>query len=216
MQAPSFQRLMLEKSTYPDGVTLKDTLSKSTYQQLNHYLMSNGGDINSVVQFKPGMLSVLLTLNELQRLGQLGKGVDEFFDKKARADKKPRQFLETVEQQLDFLSSMGEGQEDELILYTLQDIRDLPATMTELKTSWRQGDNERLERGSLTPWIAQFPEIYQSLLVKRNKAWLPQIEAMLATKAVEYVLVGALHLVGDDGVLEGLRQQGYQVVKLRS
>jgi len=214
MQAPSFQRLMLEQSTYTDGVTLKDTLSASTYEQLRQYLASHGRDVNSVAQFKPGMLSILLTLNELQRLGQLGQGVDDFFDAKARRDNKPRQFLETIEQQLGFLSTMGAGQEDELVLYTLKDIRNLSATMAELKTSWRQGNNTRLERLSLTPWVEQFPDIYQSLLVKRNQAWLPKIEAMLATTAVEYVLVGALHLVGDDGVLEGLRQRGYQVRKL--
>ena len=50
--------------------------------------------------------------------------------------------------------------------------------------------------------------------MQRNQNWIPQLKQMLATKEVELVLVGALHLAGDSNVLELLQQQGYQVTKL--
>jgi hypothetical protein len=57
----------------------------------------------------------------------------------------------------------------------------------------------------------QTPDIYEALLVERNKAWLMKIEAMLQTPELEYVLVGALHLAGPDSLLSMLRQRGYSV-----
>jgi hypothetical protein len=59
-----------------------------------------------------------------------------------------------------------------------------------------------------------FPEVYQTLLVERNEAWMPQLEAMFASKEVEFVLVGALHLAGKDGVLAKLGARGYRITQL--
>ncbi|MFT5419486.1 MAG: hypothetical protein ACI9D5_000226 [Candidatus Endobugula sp.] len=214
MQTAEAQSLVIEKTTYSDGSTLKQALSAETYAVLTQFLSERGGDVSSLDQFKPGILTILLTLNELQRLGQSGQGVDAFYDQQAIADKKPRMFLETIEQQLDFLGSMGEGQEDSLVLHTLDELQDLSSAMLQLKSAWKKGDNEALMAVALIPWMADFPDIYQTLLVQRNNAWLPQIEAMLVTPAVEYVLVGALHLAGKDGILEQLRGRGYQVEQL--
>jgi uncharacterized protein YbaP (TraB family) len=214
MQTAEAQRLIIEKTTYSDGSTLRQALSAKTYAMLTQFLLERGGDVSSFDQFKPGMLTILLTLNELQRLGQSGQGVDAFYDQRAITDKKPRLFLETIAQQLDFLGNMGAGKEDSLVLHTLDELQDLSSAMLQLKSAWKKGDNEALMAVALTPWMGDFPALYQTLLVQRNNAWLPQIEAMLVTPAVEYVLVGALHLVGEDGVLEQLRGRGYQVEQL--
>ena len=66
----------------------------------------------------------------------------------------------------------------------------------------------------ITPLLKDFPDIYQSLLVDRNNNWLPQIEAMFDSKDTEFVLVGALHLVGKDGLLQRLEAAGYKVTQL--
>lgn len=109
---------------------------------------------------------------------------------------------------------MGAGKEDGLVLHTLDELQDLSSAMLQLKSAWKKGDIEALMAVALTPWKADFPALYQTLLVQRNNVLLPQIEEMFATPAVEYVLVGALHLTGEDGVLEQLRGRGYQVEQL--
>ncbi len=68
----------------------------------------------------------------------------------------------------------------------------------------------------IAPFRNEFPAIHQALLVDRNNAWMPQIEAMLKTSEVEFVLVGALHLAGDDGLLSQLSARGYKVRKLQT
>jgi hypothetical protein len=62
---------------------------------------------------------------------------------------------------------------------------------------------------------ADFPEIYQALLIDRNNTWIAQIEAMSKTAEVEFILVGALHLVGSDGLLSMLSSRGYQITQLQ-
>lgn len=211
LQTPQMQQLMLSKMTYSDGRTLKQVLSKKTYQSLEDFFADRNMSMTAVQQFKPGMASMMMTMLELQRLGLVGVGVDQFYTTKARADKKALGQLESVEQQLDFLAGMGDGQEDELIAYTLRDLKKLTEFFNALKQAWRQGDVKELETLGITELKQQFPQVYNSLLVKRNNAWIPQIELMLNTKEVEFVLVGALHLVGAEGVIEQLKAKGYQV-----
>jgi uncharacterized protein YbaP (TraB family) len=43
---------------------------------------------------------------------------------------------------------------------------------------------------------------------------MPKIKTMLKTKEVEYILVGALHLVGEEGILQQLKDAGYTVTNL--
>ena len=50
----------------------------------------------------------------------------------------------------------------------------------------------------------------------RTQAWLPDLRALLddSTSDDALVIVGAMHLLGEDGVVEGLRAAGYRVERL--
>jgi uncharacterized protein YbaP (TraB family) len=86
--------------------------------------------------------------------------------------------------------------------------------MRDLTAAWREGDQKKMAALSLEEMRTEFPDIYQQLLVGRNKNWLPRIESMLKDPEVELVLVGAMHLLGEDGVLELLRKRGYHLEQL--
>jgi uncharacterized protein YbaP (TraB family) len=58
------------------------------------------------------------------------------------------------------------------------------------------------------------PQLYQRLLVERNKNWMPKLEALFARRSRALVVVGAAHLVGPDGLLAMLRSKGYKVEQL--
>ena len=60
-----------------------------------------------------------------------------------------------------------------------------------------------------------FPGIFKTLLTDRNAAWIDKIKHYLDDESVEFVLFGALHLYGEDGVLELLKNQGFTVEQLR-
>ncbi|MCH9639745.1 MAG: TraB/GumN family protein [Betaproteobacteria bacterium] len=211
---PDYQLKMMSELIFTDGRNLKQLLHDDTYQALEKYCLSKGIPMAVITSFKPGMVSMMLTVLELQQLGIDVAGVDDFYNAKARQDGKGLGQLETAEQQFSFISSMGEGHEDELISYTLEDIKKLPATWKKLKLAWRQGDLKKLKKIALTPLKNNHPSTYNTLLVERNNAWMPQIEALLTTEEVEFVLVGALHLVGNDGLLAQLSAKGYHIERL--
>jgi uncharacterized protein YbaP (TraB family) len=48
----------------------------------------------------------------------------------------------------------------------------------------------------------------------RNRNWLPQLEELLAGGEPAMAVVGALHLVGNDGLISQLRARGYRVEQL--
>ena len=54
-----------------------------------------------------------------------------------------------------------------------------------------------------------------ALLVGRNRAWVPRIEAMLGEPGAAFVLVGDLHLVGEASVPACLAAAGLPAVRLR-
>ncbi len=214
MLAPKTQMLMMSRLTYHEPEGLKSELSPETFQKLTLHLESRGIPLFTIMMFKPGMASSMLVMLELQRLGLAGVGVDEFFSRKAISDAKVQSQLETIEEQISFLEKMGEGQADQLINYTLQEIEDLLTLMQGIRSAWRRGDRRALIDMGITPFKKDTPAAYQQLIVKRNNNWLPKIEAMLMTPEVEMVLVGALHLVGEDGLLQRLQQKGYRIEAL--
>ena len=81
---------------------------------------------------------------------------------------------------------------------------------------WRSGDVERLDTGMRADMAAKSPQSYKLLDVDRNNAWLPQIEKRLtgSTSNDTLVVVGALHLLGSDGLVEKLKAKGYKVERV--
>lgn len=168
-----------------------------------------------VAGYRPGMVSIMMNLVELQRLGQAGTGVDTYLNQRAKQDSKNRDQLEPVDKQIAFIANLGAGREDELIEYTLRDLEQLPQLLQALKKAWRDGDLDGLDRIGNDPMRDEFPEIYRNLILDRNRDWTAKLDRMLRTDEVELVLVGALHLAGPDGLIEYYLRRGYQVTQLQ-
>lgn len=213
-ETPEFQQTLLEKNMYTGDQNITQFLKPSTITSLEKHLAERAIPMESMIKLKPGLLSVTLTVVELHRLGLVGTGVDEFFNLRALKEKREIQYLESAYAQLDFISKMGEGNENEFMEYTLNDLKDLPQLFDAMKTAWKNGDNAQLRKVALDSWKGRFPKIYNSLLVERNNNWIPQIETMLKTKEIEFILFGVLHLAGENGILTQLKALGYTIENL--
>src|SRR5690606_24008533 len=101
---------------------------------------------------------------------------------------------------------------DEFLLDPKKAIQELQ----DLHDGWRAGDVERLDRDIRAEMAAKSPQSYKLLAVDRNDAWLPQIEKRLSGPGPDdtLVVVGALHLLGADGLVEKLRAKGYEVERM--
>jgi uncharacterized protein YbaP (TraB family) len=59
--------------------------------------------------------------------------------------------------------------------------------------------------------MKEYPAVYQRIVVERNRRWLPEIEKLIHDGSGAMLVVGAAHLVGQDGVIEMLKAKGYRV-----
>ncbi len=210
----SVQAQMLQQLSYDGDRTLKTVLNTEAYTALSAYADKLGLPLMMLEKFKPGMVVSTLQLLEFQKMGFTPEGVDNYFNTKAIADAKTLGQLESIEQQIGFLAAMGEGNESEFILLSLRDLEETEAVMEEMIKAWREGDNDKLAELFIADMKAEAPELYDSLLLQRNLNWIPQIESMLRDADTEFVLVGAAHLVGDQGLLDLLSRKGFQVKQL--
>jgi uncharacterized protein YbaP (TraB family) len=210
----SVQTSMLQQLMYSDARTLNSVLSTEAYEALSSHLNTVGMPIVMMEKFKPGLVVSTLQVIEFQKLGFTPQGVDAYFNNRALGDAKPVGELETVQAQIDYIANMGEGNESEFIMLSLSDMQEIATTMDDLISAWRTGNNNELAELFVDDMKAESEELYDSLLVERNLNWLPIIEQMFSQDGNEFVLVGAAHLVGDDGLLSMLQAKGYQVEKL--
>lgn len=211
---PAFQQQMLQTVLLPAPQKLEDFLQPGTLKQLNTHLSENKMGIQYFSRFRPVMVAITLTVLELEKLGINGEGVDNYFFHKARTDGKSTLALESLQQHLEYLSSMGQGQEDLMIQQTLNDINTLDSQFSAMIEFWRKGDTIRMQELFVDPMKDDFEPIYQQLLVERNNNWMPIITQMLKTTETEMVLVGAAHLLGEEGLIRQLRRSGYEITQL--
>ena len=141
------------------------------------------------------------------------QGVEEQLVRRAQADGKPTAGLETLPEELGSLSALSSEDQVRMLEQTLDDLKDIKSEMGEVTSAWRQGDAKHLATLLSTEYKA-FPALYKPLVSDRNQRWMPQLEELLRGKDNELVVVGALHLVGQGGLLELLRKKGYAITQL--
>ncbi len=213
LSTPAMQVELIKMLSYSDDRTLKTVVSEETYQQLKTVAESLGMSLAFFRKAKPGMLMSALMVAELQKLGVTSEGIDMFFTSKAKADNKPIYQLETPQEQVQFLASLGDGNEEAFYKNLLSDLENTQSQFLDMLKHWREGNSDALNQLVNIEMKAQFPAMYKTLLLERNNRWMPIVESYFKTKEVEFVLVGAAHLIGKDGLVAQLKAKGYKVEK---
>lgn len=199
---------------YPPNESLRNHLKRSTYLKLAAYFQDNDIPMSKINGFRPGIVAIMMTLIELRKVGFTSKGVDHHFAARALDDNKQLGGLETEQEQIQYLVKMGKGKEDQFILKALEDTQENEESIVELREAWKTSNIDALIESGLTPLKTGYPEIYADLIIERNQNWMPKIQAEFANKNTTLILVGALHLVGEDGLLHALEKQGYTLKQM--
>jgi uncharacterized protein YbaP (TraB family) len=211
MMDPSVMTRMLELGMYPPGQSLFDALGTDTRQRLERKLHETGLPAEAVAGLKPWVVALTLSSLEFMRLGFAPElGVDMHFFQRARNDGKKTDALEAVEQQLQLLAGMDAATQETFMAQTLQELELLPRMATDLVGYWASGQTEALHR-LLFETIDRYPGVRDRMLARRNRAWLEKIEGLIRQEEAALVIVGAMHLIGPDSVVELLKKNGYRV-----
>src|SRR6476620_4637164 len=195
----------------PSSTPIDKVLAPATLALLQKKAADLGLPIEALKQFKPWMIALTIEAMEWQKAGfDPELGLDKHFYNQAKADGKTVQALETIDYQISRFDEMPLDLQDHLLAETLKSIDTEQTSMSRLIESWRTGDAAAVERIVLKD-LQQEPQLYQRLLVERNRNWLPKLEALFAQRTRAMVVVGAAHLVGPDGLLAMLKAKGFKV-----
>jgi uncharacterized protein YbaP (TraB family) len=212
MQAAALK--MLEAGSLPDGQTLQGVVGPEVWAKFSAHLTDRGMNPEGFQGFKPWMAALNLTVFEMMAAGYLPtKGLDSYFSMRAAQDGKERMPLETVEFQVDLFAGLSEEQSLAFLRYTLQDLETMIPKLDDLSEQWRTGQIEPVEE-LLLEGFEEFPQVFKQMVTDRNYAWMMPIEMLLAGDNRVLVVVGAMHLVGEQGLVHQLRAAGYTVEQL--
>jgi len=211
LSTPAAQRRLRDRGTYDSGRALREALRPEPWSSLKAWGQRRGVSPARLERMRPQLAAVTVTLVELANLGAHRRGVDVHFFRRALAEGKPRGHLESLEEQLEYLLTMGREDEDALIRQTLDEVDELGERVERQVAAWRSGDPSGRDAAVLAPMRRKYPDVYESLIVERNEDWMPELKRLLRTAETELVLVGVAHVVGPHGLLARLRKAGYRV-----
>lgn len=195
--------------------TLEEMMGEKMYQRARDAAAQIDIPLDMLARTEPWFAAMTVEMMALSRIGfDPGLGVEMHMSAKAGADGKPIQGLETFDEQLGFLDGLSLPAQRAMLLSTLEESAELVEMMDELILAWRHGDVEFLETEMLDS-LAQHEELNKVLVTDRNARWVDRIDELLRDNDDYLVIVGALHLIGDNGVPEILARKGVPIQQLR-
>jgi uncharacterized protein len=199
----------LQKALYRDGMTLAQNIDPETYRLAGERAAQLGLDMKVLSPMKPWFVALTMTAFKLRQLGlDANLGVDRQLAERAKQSGKPIGGLETFEFQIAIFDRLSKHEQEMMLRETVAELERLDHNIARIVHAWLNGDGDALEKLMLTG-MREYPGLYQKLIVERNRRWLPEIEKIIAGGGNAMVVVGAGHLVGQDGVVELLRRRGY-------
>ena len=198
-----------------DGRSLRGMMGEGLFSQAEQAAAAIDIPLELLAQSEPWLAAMTVELMMLYRIGfDPVLGVEMTLSNRAKADGKPIEGLETVDEQLSFLDGLPIEAQREMLLQTLQQGATLSESVDDLVTAWRHGDTEALEAGLLDSMSEQ-EALMAALVTDRNRRWAETIADWLDDDRDYLVVVGALHLVGDEGVPSLLDEAGFGIQQLR-
>jgi len=195
----------------PAASTLRSVLDPPVYERATRRAADLGLPMLILEHLKPWQVALTMMDLGMSQLGyQSNRGLEQYLVGRSREDGKQIIGLESVDDQINIFDLLSWQDQQALLLQMLVDLDAPEATMHALSEAWRSGNLEKLVAVRSEEFGAH-PGLETELVSGRNKRWIGALEALLKNDESYLVVVGALHLVGRDSVVELLLARGYDV-----
>jgi uncharacterized protein YbaP (TraB family) len=209
------QSLAMQLGAAPADKPLSSWLTAEENARLDALAQRLGLPRAYLEPMQPWMAGLTLSLVPIMQAGyDPMSGVDREIDAYGDANGKTMRTFETVEQQLSFFSGLDEETQRAFLREAIEEAEEGPAMIREMTTAWERGDLDTLERSVVDDTREEYPDVYEALFVRRNNAWMEVLVRELNGSGVDFVAVGAGHLLGPDGLVAQLRRRGYTVERV--
>lgn len=201
---------------YRDGGRLQDALTAEQWQAVTAAAERTGLPLALLQRQKPWLAYATLTMSAARLAGyREALGVDRHFLEKAHHQGKPVLELEGLDRQLEALSGLAAGQQVSLLGHTASLIVAGDLGVQALVSAWQRGDIDRLQGLIESQFPSELAPTYRALVVNRNLAMAQRlVELSQRRQGGLFVVVGAAHLPGPDGLLALLRARGYRLERI--
>lgn len=226
MASPQLALRMMQSAVRTDGTQLDGELPAATIAKLKAWQDANAENLGKIglsaqrlQLFEPWFVAMMVSVIGMTEQGlDPGLGLDRHFAAAAAAARKPTSGFETGSEQIAFLDGMNRDEQLQYLDESLSQSATGAQELQQLHAAWRNGDEALIWNEMALPMRTRYPRLYQRINVERNDRWLAKIERMLAAPGSDdaMVVVGALHLLGEDGLVEKLRARGYGVERICS
>jgi len=212
---PAYTQMAFNRAgVMTDGTTLRDLMGDDAYSRAAEAAAAVDIPLDMLAQSEPWLAAMTVEIMLLYRIGfNPMLGVEMTMTSRAVRDGKPIEGLETVDEQLAFLDGLPLDVQSEMLIQTLAEGAALEESIDGVIEAWRNGDMAALEADLLSS-IEEQSELSEVLITGRNRRWVEAIVGMLGGDQDYLVIVGALHLVGDDGVPALLEKKGLGIQQL--
>ena len=217
------QELIMSKGLYPKGTTLKESIDSKLYSKINNVFSSYGIPMQQIDQYKPWFVGFNIAVMEIQKTKLDSKlGIDMHFIEKAKAKEMEIVELESGMGQLELLTSFPEESQEQYLEYSLNNYENVHEMFDEMLKAWTTGDADLMNKTTkqkMLDFCKTLPgleEYYEKMFPQRDNRIIEKLDKMLKSneKKIYFVVVGAGHLIGDDGLLKLLKDRGYKAKQM--
>ena len=207
---------ILNKGTYPNDSSLLDVIPKKLAKRITEYCDSTMLRVFPYFKFKPGLLGAFMEAMVLQDNGFNSIGVEQILlDHNADNLQIKLDYLESVEEQILMISKLGHKRPKQYLKKSLNEGLNIEASIEATVLAWKTGDSRFFNR-SVRALSRQSASDYNLIIADRNKTWIEHdILPMIQEGFKPFVVVGAMHLYGRDGLIKLLTKRGFVISDFR-
>lgn len=202
--------LVLANGVYSGADTLFKHLSPLAQEKLKKVSAESRLSYQNFAKLKPWLVALTISVAPAGKDGYLTEyGVDRYFLEKARGKKQIVE-IESAESQVKLFTDMTDKQQIEYLESTLSETEKLSENSQKLVAAWQSGDPQRIE-AMLTPESGISADFRKKLLDDRNPRMVDFTAQCIKNDERCFVVVGAGHIVGANGMVQLLKDRGYKV-----
>lgn len=195
---------------------LSSRLSPRQLKDLKAVLAEGVLTVDKIDHLRPWAAALVLSMQPVRGGGAtIEAGADVTVTRQARRAEKPIRAFETMEDQVRMFAGLPPDVELQYLVDVIAERRGKGVRKGSHADAWIRGDVGRLGKGVVGAMQADMPQFYDALLKRRNHAWAEALSDQMAGEGVQLVNVGALHLLGDDGLPALLKARGYHVERIQ-
>lgn len=184
----------------------------------NKYFGGMGVTLSQMNMLKPSAISVQMQAMQAVKYFpnfNVNEQIDMGVQNRANEMGRPSEGLETIQEQIDLLFNAPLTEQAEGLLEACKKDDYFVVQSSALVEAYMAQDLDKIKDIIADPEIGgDNPEELDALIYDRNRNWVPKLMAIMPERAC-LVCVGAGHLVGDQGVLQLLRDEGYIVEPMK-